>query len=441
MEIPVYENEGGSQMRRIIELDGIRAFAILAVIGCHYFPLSIMFFKIPEFGWAGVELFFVLSGFLITSVLLQLKTRPHPYKVFYARRILRIFPPYYAVMLLVLLVALLQQESFSGMRYVGRALFLQAFSDASLVLHNIAQILTHARTIPSPFHSAILPPASDRFYVTGFTASLGPTWSLSIEEWFYILWAPLVLNLRRRTLAFACLAVCVAALFIRWFGFMGTRTYFDFFSRIDVLLGGALLALWVERRRSLSLEAKRLGDSLLLATAGIATVLLIAVLYSIRPIFGREVRESLSFTVFGLPLIALIFAGLLSYVILHAGREHLLCRFFRLKPLVAVGTISYTLYLVHVPIYFLVNEFAGKMGVDPRAYSAALVISLVSISLSLGVAQLSYKFYETPIMNFKDALTDRVTGGSSVVRSNREEFVHAPVEVDDSNTETTTANS
>lgn len=419
-------------MRRITELDGMRAFAIIAVIGCHYFPLSTMLFKIPEFGWAGVELFFVLSGFLITSILLQMKNRPHPYKVFYARRILRIFPPYYAVMIFVLGVSLLQHEPFGGLRYLGRALFLQSFSDVFKVIQNIAEIVRHARGIPNPFESGLLPPASDRFNIKGFTASFGPTWSLSVEEWFYILWAPLVLNLRRKAMALTCFAVCLAALLIRWFGFIGERTYFDFFSRVDILLVGALLALWVERRRTLAESARRRGDSILLGIAGGAVLILLAILHSIRPVLGREIRQSLTFSVFGLPLIAVAFAGLLSYVILHAGSTHPLSRFLRLKPLVALGTVSYTLYLVHVPVYFLVYEAAVKIGFDPRRYRAALVISIVSLCLSICVAQVSFKFYETPILNFKDKLTDRITGRAGQDASNAAARIPASARIKDS---------
>ncbi|WP_213805612.1 acyltransferase [Granulicella sp. dw_53] len=399
-------------MRRILELDGIRAFAIMAVIGCHYFPLSTMFFSIPEFGWAGVELFFVLSGFLITSILLQLKNRPHPYKVFYIRRILRIFPPYYAVVLLVLVVALFQHDSTEWMRYIGRALFLQSFSDSFNVLHNIWQALTGVHPIPNPFVSVILPKASNGFHAYGITSSLGPTWSLSVEEWFYVLWAPLVLHFRRRTLGFICIGVIVAALFIRWFGFIGIRGYFDFFSRIDVLLGGALLALWVEKRRVLSQRVQRRVDSCLSAATIIAGILLFWILYSIHPILGREVRDSVKFSVFGMPLIALCFAGLLSFVILHAGSDHPLSRFLRLKPFVSIGTISYTLYLVHVPIYVLIDQVGMRMGFATHSYSPALVVSLISLSLSLCIAYLSFKFYETPILNFKDKLTERYTSQS-----------------------------
>src|SRR4051812_43085856 len=79
---------------RIRELDGLRAIAILVVIGCHYPLFARQLGGIPMFGWVGVDIFFVLSGYLITSVLLNLKGRTDAFKVFYKRRFLRILPPY-----------------------------------------------------------------------------------------------------------------------------------------------------------------------------------------------------------------------------------------------------------------------------------------------------------------------------------------------------------
>ena len=81
------------KMRRIRELDGLRAIAIILVLGCHYEGFSQRAWRIPELGWIGVDLFFCLSGYLITSILLGMRGRRTPYKTFYARRLTRIVPP------------------------------------------------------------------------------------------------------------------------------------------------------------------------------------------------------------------------------------------------------------------------------------------------------------------------------------------------------------
>jgi len=377
----------------VLELDGIRAVAILAVIACHYYPFSAMLFQAPEFGWAGVELFFVLSGFLITGILLQLKTGTHPYKVFYVRRILRIFPPYYAVMLLTYLIAWLQHDHLTRQGVAARALFLQSFFYEPGVLGRMLHAFSGGH-LPNLFAITALPQGTDGFPISGFLESFGPTWSLSIEEWFYILWAPLVLHLRRKTLGLVCVAVCIGALCIRWLGFIGVYTYFDFFSRIDVLLIGALLALWMDHRRFLSWPAKKRGDAFLLAVSAICGVLLVSILIAIRPVLGREIRESPMFTVFGLPLLAFSFAGLLSYAVSHAGSGNILSRFLRLRPLVAVGTVSYTLYLIHVPIYFLTHQAAALMGIALASPGAALLAAVISTTVSVGVAFLSFRYFE-----------------------------------------------
>ena len=393
-------------MSRIEELDGIRGLAILAVMACHYYPFTTLVFKSAEFGWVGVDVFFVLSGFLITSILLALKTRPHPYKVFYVRRILRIFPPYYAVTFLIFLIAMVQHDASSWHAYAGKLLFLQSFDNESLVMHQL-----RSGHIVNPFSAQPLPPGLDiGFSVGPFISSLGPTWSLSIEEWFYILWAPVVLRVRRGALGPICIAVCVAALLVRWFGFLGFPTYFDFFSRIDMLLYGALLALWMERRKALSSAAQKRGDSMLLAGSLISGVLLLSILFAIRPVLGYEIRDNITFSVFGLPLMGVCLAGILSYILRYAGGENFLSVFLRLRPLVVVGTVSYTLYLVHVPVYFLAHQAADLMGIPSMTFGAALAIAVISGGLSLGVARLSFKYFEAPILKYKDTLTNRIVG-------------------------------
>src|ERR1700743_2520087 len=88
-----------ANVSRILELDGIRAIAILLVLGCHYAGFATQLGGFPMFGWVGVDIFFALSGYLITTILLGLRGRPAPYRTFYSRRAVRILPPYLAVSL------------------------------------------------------------------------------------------------------------------------------------------------------------------------------------------------------------------------------------------------------------------------------------------------------------------------------------------------------
>ena len=152
----------------IPELQGLRGLAVLAVVLYHCHPRleGTSFYRASLWGWAGVNLFFVLSGFLITSILLESRGKPHYFHNFYARRALRIWPVYVLVLVVVL----------SECAVVHRAAGLRSHQDRAVAgLRPFLQNL---------FHLA-LPPA------------IGPTWSLAIEEQYYFLWAPLVRFLRR----------------------------------------------------------------------------------------------------------------------------------------------------------------------------------------------------------------------------------------------------
>ena len=123
---------------RIRELDGLRGIAVLAVIPQHYFTwIPISFFR---YGWLGVDLFFILSGFLISSILLELRTSEHYFSVFYARRALRIFPPYYLALAIYLSPQSLSASLFHGVFGCNISSITPAYS-----LGNQTSILPHQR--------------------------------------------------------------------------------------------------------------------------------------------------------------------------------------------------------------------------------------------------------------------------------------------------------
>ena len=163
-------------------LDGLRGFALLLVFGYHALSRELVSTslagtlakKIALTGWVGVDLFFVLSGFLITSILLDARTAGNYLRVFYARRALRIFPLYY----LVLAASLLLMPDHFG----WKAQIFYWFNLSNLV---------------TAFHPLLIP------YLAHF-------WSLAIEEQFYLVWPALVLLLRPRALAALCGGVLVA---------------------------------------------------------------------------------------------------------------------------------------------------------------------------------------------------------------------------------------
>jgi peptidoglycan/LPS O-acetylase OafA/YrhL len=230
----------------IAELDGIRAIAVLMVLFLHILDpdtqsSDALLTVAPRFlvllighGWLGVDLFFVLSGFLITGILLD---NPHNLENFYARRALRILPLYF---LCIALMACF----YSG----GGPYFLLSLA----FLANFAGLL-----------GVSIPHGPDVF------------WSLAVEEHFYLIWPWLVRAFSRRTLAFACASIIVAEPIMRAvFVARGADVYNPSWFRFDGLASGALLAIWfrspwASQRRSLIAAGISLAAALAITIAGL----------------------------------------------------------------------------------------------------------------------------------------------------------------------------
>ena len=177
-------------------LDGLRGVAILMVLWFHYYGPIYKFCASPfdrfivltiNTGWMGVDLFFALSGFLITGILLDAKGAPHYFRNFYARRALRIFPIYYGFLFVILIV-------------IPR--FHQYSPGLAQTVRDQAWLWLYGTNIATTFFPIKL---------AGFLH----TWSLAVEEHFYLVWPAIVLVLNRRQLAVASLCIVVVALITR----------------------------------------------------------------------------------------------------------------------------------------------------------------------------------------------------------------------------------
>jgi peptidoglycan/LPS O-acetylase OafA/YrhL len=160
---------------RIRELDGLRAIAVLMVIAVHYF--SWILYSGAGFGWLGVDIFFILSGFLITTILLGLREKEDYFKTFYARRALRIFPPYYLCLTVYFLISLAVHKPATvglWLRYVFHYTSLQVGQPA--ILHVGRPVTPHDLSMIN----------------SGVAVGLAVMWSLSVEEIYYTVWAPVV---------------------------------------------------------------------------------------------------------------------------------------------------------------------------------------------------------------------------------------------------------
>lgn len=353
-------------MRRIQELDGLRALAVLAVVAFHYTLGTALANRVTALGWMGVDLFFVLSGYLITGILLSSRGQAGYFSTFYARRTLRIFPVYF----------LLLAVYFAAARWGGG---------------------------PQPagywtMHAAFLSSTVERFHSWSFAAPAfvyaGVTvlWSLSIEEQFYLLWAPVVRWLRPSGLWWFLAAILAAAPLLRHH--MHTAVYPEYRflpARFDSLAWGALLALAF---RQWGAEARALRRGLAVAGAG-AAVAVASLLWSTG---GR--RESLAFATYGYSALAVLFAAVLGATVLAAGGSSWPCRALRWSPAQYLGRVSYTVYLVHYPLLLLAGAGLARW-LGPSA-GGILCRDGVALLAAVVLAGASWRWLETPMMRFKD---------------------------------------
>ncbi|MGV2289761.1 acyltransferase [Trinickia sp. YCB016] len=317
-----------TRRERIVQLDGLRAIAVLAVFAQHALKAPL---------WMGVDLFFVLSGFLITGILLDRKARGQSYfSYFYARRARRILPPY---LLLMVVSSLL-----FGLGWAEHWQWYTFFAT------NIGDALDQAGH-----------------------PSLNVLWSLAVEEQFYLFWPFVVLFASERALLFVAAALIVIVPVLR----AVSTPFFDTFwpiyyltpFRMDLLSAGALLAVLVRQ------DANALARLKVVAYIGfLAALAVLAWLHLHYPRF-RAANTPLSNA--GLYSVSLVLCT--SLVVIALQSKGIVKRLLSHPVLVYIGTISYTIYLIHLSILYALwphihNRYA--------AAAAALAITLAYASLT-----------------------------------------------------------
>jgi peptidoglycan/LPS O-acetylase OafA/YrhL len=335
----------------IPELQGLRGLAVLSVVIYHCNPRleGTWIHYASLWGWAGVNLFFVLSGFLITSILLEARGKPRYFRNFYARRALRIWPVY----LLVLVVVYLNAPWF-----IGPTIFVAIKTAPWLAYIFFVQNLCHLT----------LPPA------------LGPTWSLAIEEQYYFLWAPLVRFLRWPwALAIVLITALVASPLLRmshWAWITPTRTL----THLDGIALGSLLALGIHTlalsRRVwlwIGLAAMPLGVWAAATVAG-----------------GTAFLDS---------ALSVAFAGALLAAIAGTGGRNPLCAALRRGPLAFYGRISYGLYMTHIMVFIYFGWFDARM--DRYGTAGNLAVVAFRLAATTIVATVIWYGFESQILKLK----------------------------------------
>lgn len=337
------------RLGRVPSLDGARAVAVLLVMGFHA--------GVPGFlgGRAGVDVFFVLSGFLITALLLQEHAVAGHIRLgaFYMRRVLRLYPALVAAVVVAVVLA---------------AARIRVFDASSAALDS---------TVTGTPFALLYTMNIARALGTG-GGYLGHTWSLAIEEQFYLVWPVVVIALLARfrpaAIGWVALACAVTSTALRTgldlAGFDSEMLYNATFSHVDGIFAGcALAALWVTGPRTVA----RAGRPVLVAVASVAAVVVVV---------DGDRMNVYGYTVVVVATVFLV-ANLLSRPDspLGAALSH--------RALVAIGQRSYGIYLYHWPIFLFI-------GIDTRPH-----VLFVGFFGTFAVAWSSYAFIEEPFLRMK----------------------------------------
>jgi peptidoglycan/LPS O-acetylase OafA/YrhL len=387
---------------RVKELDGLRAIAILGVFSCHFARQYTHAFDFLRLGWAGVDLFFAISGFLITGILFDLRNREQPYRTFYGRRILRIFPPYYLALTLILLLAYLHSEHVSLQENIRYWVFASS-AKLSLIKLAFERLFWPGRVyFPTQLSS------SDD--IPQFRNWLSIYWSLSIEEIFYLAWAPVILKGSRRTIVLFATIPLLTCPILR--GLAHTPSFgeaYGFVFRFDALTAGGVTALLFRGVEKGHLRAMHLGRALV-ASVVMSFCSLALLCWYCGLFLIPDVRSTVAFSVFGYSLLAILSASLVGMCVIWNGNHSFVFRALRSKPSVYLGTLSYAMYLIHMPIYvslqLMVLKYLGKGNATVLDVNNGLLLLLAILTTvcTVVLAGLSWKYLETPILRLKDRL-------------------------------------
>jgi peptidoglycan/LPS O-acetylase OafA/YrhL len=358
---------------RFQPLDGIRGLAILMVLAVHSFhyagssSLGSALDSVARAGWMGVTLFFVLSGFLITGILLDTRGRPHALRDFYARRALRIFPLYFAFLALYLLVVPRLPYMSDRLAQPPAALYYWTY------LANMQEWLSGVAASPSP---------------------LGPLWSLAVEEQIYLVWPFLILLVagRRLPLVWVTLAGCSFAwrAWTRVTAQSIEASYAWSPANVEAFAAGALVAWLLRNERALLAAWAR--PTALVAGACIATLWVRLGHFN----FWSSPVEILTV---GTTAAVLLFAGAIGVSITTTSTS----RFNRALSsswLCVFGKYSYAIYLFHSPVMELLRP-ASSVFVSNRTLFVAGVFAGSVTVCSVVAALISWHVWEAPFLSLK----------------------------------------
>jgi peptidoglycan/LPS O-acetylase OafA/YrhL len=362
-------------------LDGLRGIAILLVMVNHFTLYGVMrpdsvvdkvFYATATSGWCGVDLFFVLSGFLITGILLDTRQSEHYFRNFYMRRALRIFPLYYLALAVFFVIV-------PHLGATGNPMLSSPIEDQSWYWTYLINIQIGLEGWPS-------------------NPLLAHFWSLAVEEQFYLIWPLLVFWLGRRQILTVCvgLIVCTAIVRVglRWMD-LPTAAYVLTPARMDSLAVGSMLAALARSPGAWAILTRYASPAVLV----FGTTLLFAFIVS----RGLRAEGALMQTA-GYPLLAFLSASIMV-IALSAPAGSVVSALLTHPFLTFTGRISYGLYVVHHPITLYLQPGVTWIRQMPEVLGSQIprqwLFWVMAGSFSFAVAGLLWRFYESPLLRLK----------------------------------------
>jgi peptidoglycan/LPS O-acetylase OafA/YrhL len=346
-------------------LDGLRGLAILLVVFYHNFGFINYFF----FGWLGVDLFFVLSGYLITSILMNDLGNKNYLRNFYMRRMLRIFPLYYLCLIIFLLIVPAFNINLDVKYYTDNQVWLWTYFQNWLYILKPNEV----------------------------TNTLHHFWSLAVEEQFYLIWPVTILIVKKpkRLIVLLC-TVLIAVIVLRyivWIYKIENLAYFNLFtfSRVDGICIGSILALLMKTNPRF---IEKYTTAIILSLAGVNFLFYF---------FNRDNNFTFPYlAIAGYTTFAVMLALLVYESIKGANKPVELL--FNNRIMKFFGKYSYGLYVYHWPVYLLLNDFLVSRIMDNISFIPPRIIaSLISTSAAIVLSVISYRYFENYFIKRKKA--------------------------------------
>ncbi|QRR00991.1 acyltransferase family protein [Dyadobacter sandarakinus] len=352
-------------------LDGIRGAAVVLVVIFHCFENTLPepFRSLTDFGWIGVDLFFVLSGFLITGILTDTRGQENYFGNFFAKRALRIFPLYYLT--IIIFFGLLQIPAVTRHH--------PAFNPAHL--QSAGYFFTFTQNLYFAYNG------------WGVTDIMNHFWSLAVEEQFYLVWPFVVYSLSNGQLLLACALLVCTSLGIRNAHADSDFSYVFTLARVDALAIGGMLAILIRTR-------SQVLNRLVLPVFAVASVIILWIACSTGYLHFRNVY----FVRGGYTLLALCFAGIIAMVFDTGKTGRFVNAVFSTLALRFLGKYSYGIYIYHWIFYKVFFQYYEAR------YGLSRWYLLPFLGFVLVFSVLSYHYFESYFLRFKD----RFNAGRSI---------------------------